>query len=150
MTASGAQLEIRGRGLNISYQPLNANIAAVAIAPGGGSVLVGDTLGEAAVIDLRAGYAQAVVDWTAPDSSPVTAVGWDDGPVVTTRSGQSWRLQDCQDCATNAGLMAAFRARFTGCMSARQLAFIGDGTWSRLGLRECADSTGEPAQLGGS
>jgi hypothetical protein len=151
VTSSGARIEIRAPGLNTGwYQPLDSDISAVTVGDDGKRVIVGDTVGEAAVIDMEPGYAATVVAWDAPDRSPVDAVGWDGGPVVTTRSGQTWRLTDCPDCGTDAGLLSTYRSRVTGCFSARQLASIGDSMWPVLGLRECTSVPGEPAQLEGN
>jgi hypothetical protein len=150
VTSSGPQIEIRAPGLDTGwYQPLVSDIAAVAVGDNGTRVIVGDTDGDAAVIDMEPGRADTVVTWEAPDRSPVAAVGWDGGPVVTTRSRQTWRLTDCADCGADAGLLRTYRARVTGCFSARQLSSIGDSTWPLLGLRECASVPGEPAQIEG-
>jgi hypothetical protein len=151
VASSGAQIEIRAPGFNTGwYQPLNNVITAVAVGDDGKRVIVGDGIGEVAVIDMEPGDAATVVAWDAPDSSWIDRVGWDGGPVATTRSGQTWRLTDCPDCGTDAGLLRTFRSRITGCFSARQLSFIGDSMWPVLGLRECTSAPGEPAQLNGT
>jgi hypothetical protein len=145
VTTSGPQIQIRGSGGNSGmYQPLSGDISAVDVADGGTRVVVGDTLGEVAVIDVEDGYTASVVAWNDPDSSPITAVGWDSGPVVTTASGQTWQLADCAGCGTDIGLLRAFRARITGCFSARQLSYMGTGTWQALGLHECTAQPGVP------
>lgn len=151
VTSSGPQIQVRAPQLNSGwFQPLDSDISAVGIADSGKRVILGDTVGEVAVLDLESGYAANVVTWDAPDRSPIVAVGWDNGPVVTTRSGQTWRPADCADCGTEAGLLGTYRARVSGCFSARQLASIGGATWPILGLRECTVASGQPAQLGGN
>jgi hypothetical protein len=143
VSTSGPQMDIRGPRLNSGrFQPLSADISAVDVADSGKRVVVGDELGEVAVIDVEPGYTSEVVNWIDPDHSPITAVGWDSGPVATTASGQTWRIADCADCGTVAGLLHAFRARFTGCFTARQLAYMGAGTWQALGMRECIAQRG--------
>ena len=151
VTASGPDIKITGSSFNSGlYQPLSSAITAVTVAEGGHVIVVGDSVGEAAVIDKEPGYAATVVTWTAPDAAPIAAVGWANGPVVTTKSGQTWRLADCADCGTDAGLLKAYQERDTGCFSARQLADIGGATWTALGLRECRPATAGVAQPGGN
>lgn len=136
---SGDQIGIRGPGVNTGmFQPLSTTISTVDVADHGKRVILGDSLGEVAVIDVEAGYTAEVVAWNDPDHSPISAVGWSGGPVASTASGQTWQIADCADCGTDAGLLRAFRARITGCFTARQLAFMGGSTWQALGLRECA------------
>ncbi|MGO9884428.1 MAG: hypothetical protein ACLPV4_15605, partial [Solirubrobacteraceae bacterium] len=122
-------------------------ISVIDVADGGQRVIVGDTLGEVAVIDVEHGYTQEVVAWNDPDHSPIRAVGWDSGPVATTASGQTWRVIDCADCGTDAGLLRAYRARITGCFTQRQLQYMATSTWQSLGLRECTARSPEPAVL---
>jgi hypothetical protein len=148
VTTSGPQIDIRGPGVYSGmFSPLSADISIVDVTDSGKRVVVGDVLGEVAVIDVEDGYTADVVTWTDPDHSPITAVGWDGGPIASTASGQTWRIADCADCGTDAGLLRAYRARFTGCFSARQLAFMGSGTWQALGLRECIAQRGLPGPL---
>lgn len=148
VTTSGTQIDIRGPGVNSGmFQPLSTGISVVDVADGGKRVVVGDARGEVAVIDVEAGYTAEVVAWNDPDHSPITAVGWDSGPVATTASGQTWRIADCADCGTDAGLLRAYRARFTGCFTARQLAYMGTSTWQALGLRECIAQPGIPGPV---
>jgi hypothetical protein len=148
VTNSGSGIDIRGPGVNSgAFDPLSTVVSVVDVADGGRRVVVGDSLGEVAVIDVEHGYTAEVVTWGDPDHSPVTAVGWDGGPVATTASGQTWRIADCADCGTAAGLLRAYRTRVTGCFTARQLASIGSGTWQAIGLRECTTQPGLPAPL---
>jgi hypothetical protein len=148
VASSGPRIQIHGPGLRTNwFQPLGSDISAVDVADNGTRVVVGDTIGEVAVLDLRPGYATTVVAWVAPDHSPITAVGWNSGPIATTASGQTWRIADCADCATVGGLIRAYRARVTGCFTARQLRNIGSGMWAVLGMRECDTPFG---QLGGN
>lgn len=145
VSSSGPDIQIRGPGLRISWgQVLSSDISAVDISGNGQNVVVGDTVGEVAVLDLERGYAARVVVWSDPDSSPIAAVGWDQGPVAVTRSGQTWKLTDCTDCGTVAGLIRAYRARVTGCFTARQLQNISSRVWAVLGLRECDAPFGQP------
>jgi hypothetical protein len=58
-----------------------------------------------------------LVQWKVPGFTPVMAVGWDRGPFVRTASGQIWDIPQCRGCITDEGLLAAVRARFTGCFS---------------------------------
>lgn len=148
VTKSGARIEIRGPSVDSGmFQPLSTDISVVDVADGGKRVVVGDVAGEVAVIDVERGYTAEVVMWNDPDHSPITAVGWNRGPVATTASGQTWRFADCADCGTSAGLLRAFRARYTGCFTARQLGNIGASTWQALGLRECIAQPGLPAPM---
>lgn len=148
VTRSGAQIDIRGPGVNSGmFQPFGTGTSVVDVADGGKRVVVGDALGELAVIDVEAGYTAEVVTWNDPDHSPVVAVGWHGGPVASTASGQTWRVADCADCGTDAGLLRAYRDRFTGCFTARQLAFMGGSTWQALGLRECVAQPGIPGPV---
>lgn len=56
VTRSDAQVEIRGPGVNSGmFQPLSTKISVVDVADGGQRVIVGDTLGEVAVIDVEHG-----------------------------------------------------------------------------------------------
>ncbi|HEY1920337.1 MAG TPA: hypothetical protein VGH27_32615 [Streptosporangiaceae bacterium] len=143
VTTSGPQIDIRGPGVNSGmFQPLSADISVVDVADSGERVVVGDGLGEVAAIDVETGYTAVVVAWNDPDNSPIVAVGWDSGPIATAADGQTWRIADCADCGTDAGLLRAYRARFAGCFSARQLAFMGSSTWQALGLRECIAQRG--------
>lgn len=145
VSRAGAQIDIRGPGVNSGmFQPLSTGVSVVDVAEGGKRVIVGDALGELAVIDVETGYTSEVVAWNDPDHSPIKAVGWNGGPVATTASGQTWRIADCADCGTVAGLLRAYRARFTGCFTARQLAFMSSSTWQALGLRECVAQPGLP------
>jgi hypothetical protein len=148
VATSGRQIDIRGPGVNSGmFQPLSISISVVDVADSGKRVIVGDALGEVAVIDVEVGYTAEVVTWNDPDHSPIVAVGWNGGPIASTASGQTWRIADCADCGTDAGLLRAFRARFTGCFTARQLAFMGGSTWQALGLRECAAQPGIPGPV---
>jgi hypothetical protein len=148
VTTSDTQIEIRGPGVDSGmFQPLSTKISVIDVADGGQRVIVGDTLGEVAVIDVEQGYTQEVVAWNDPDHSPIRAVGWDSGPVATTASGQTWRVTDCADCGTDAGLLRAYRARITGCFTQRQLQYMATSTWQSLGLRECTVQAPEPAVL---
>jgi hypothetical protein len=148
VTRSGASIDIRGPGVDSGmFEPLGGFISVIDVADNGQRVVVGDVLGEVAVIDVQPGYFAEVVAWTDPDNSPIAAVGWDNGPVATTESGQTWRIADCAGCTTIGGLLRAFRDRVTGCFTVRQLQFMAARTWQALGLRECTPQPGLPAPV---
>jgi hypothetical protein len=148
VTRSGSEIDIRGPGVNSGmFVPLSGSIQAVDVADNGQRVIVGDVFGEVAVIDVEHGYTAVVVAWADPDHSPIMAVGWDSGPVATTYSGQTWRVADCAECGTDAGLLRAYRARYSGCFTPRQLQYMASATWHALGLRECTAERGIPAPL---
>jgi len=148
VASSGSQVSIRGSYGTAAFQPFAGDVTAVDVASHGTRVIAGDSIGEVAVFDVASGGAALVASWAAPDASPVAAVGWSGGPVATTASGQTWRVSDCADCATDAGLLRALQAREAGCFTARQLAFIAASTWHELGLRECAAQPPTPSLLG--
>ena len=139
VASRGASIQIRGPGPGATgwFQPLNGDITAAAVALDGTQVVVGDALDGVAVIDVTAAESRVVTIWQSPDKAPVVAVGWADGPVATTASGQTWRIGDCDACGTDAGLLSAYRARASGCFTARQLQFMSISTRLVLGLREC-------------
>jgi hypothetical protein len=142
VSASGATLTIRlrgalGRSTIPGLDPLQSPITAARLSPDGRSIIVGAADGSAAIIGLTPAFARVVSPWHAPDGAAIHAVGWSSGPVAVTTSGQAWSVTDCPDCTTDAGLLAELRSRATGCLTARQLAFIDTSVWRRLGISEC-------------
>ena len=93
-----------------------------------------DSLGEVGVIDLGAGYARQVVVGKSPDNSPVTAVGWSDGPVATTRWARPGRLP----IAATAPPRPALSAR------------TGRGSWAASPLGSSSSSAAASGRLSAS
>lgn len=140
--ARGSQIEVTGPGRAASgwFAPLAGEITAVAVSPDGSQVIAGDSAGNVGVVDPTAAGSRLVTVWRSPDNAPVVAVGWSGGPVASTGSGQTWRVPDCGDCGTDAGLIGAYRARASGCFSTRQAQYLSDRTMALLGLRRCGES----------
>lgn len=142
VSASGATMTILlrgalGRSTIPDLDPLQSPITAAHVSPDGRSIVVGAADGSAAIIGLTPAFARVVSRWHAPDGAAIRSVGWSSRPVAVTTSGQAWPVPDCPDCTTDAGLLAELRRRETGCLTARQLAFIDTSVWRRIGLSEC-------------
>ncbi|MEV6490742.1 hypothetical protein AB0M20_19300 [Actinoplanes sp. NPDC051633] len=116
-------------------------VSTVNLSKDGTSALVGSSRGEVAEIDVDD---RAVVRrWQAPDGRPVTALGWSADParlMVRTSGGIWWNPQSCAGCGSDGPLLAALRARLSGCVAEENLTGITDGTRRRLGLRVCEKS----------
>lgn len=143
MQTSGANARIfwrgaLGSGSTTPFQPTEGIITAVSLSPSGRELIAGSQSGQAAVIAVSRQEARIVIEWHAPDYSPVTAVGWDaGGPVASTASGQTWNVPNCEGCTTDTGLLDAARARFEGCLTERQMQWIDDPVRARLRLTLC-------------
>lgn len=138
----GAETRIHWRGSLGSgstdwFSPFGQRISAVAASPSGREIAFGSSEGLVAIVALAYERARVVDVWGVPDAAPVTAAGWDGGPVVSTASGQTWSVPTCGRCATDAGLLATARARFGGCFTERQLQWIDADARRRAGLRLC-------------
>jgi hypothetical protein len=126
-----------GSGSTTSFSPFNAAVSAVMLSPDGDHLVLGSQAGEVAVLDLSFEHARIVTAWVVPDAAPIAAVGWHNGPVVTTRSGQSWLAPDCSLCGSDSGLLQELRDRASGCLTALQMEWIDVRTRRALGLRLC-------------
>lgn len=126
-----------GKGSTTWFTPSDSTITALAFGPDGREVVIGSASGEVTLVDLAREDARITFEWHVPDSAPVTAVGWQNGPVASTASGQTWTVPSCGSCATDTGLLDAARERFTGCFTERQIAWVIDAVRQRLGVRLC-------------
>lgn len=136
-----------GTGSTTSFEPTEGIITAVSLSPSGRELIVGSQSGQAAVIALSPQDARIVIEWHAPDYSPVTAVGWEaGGPVASTASGQTWSVPNCAGCTSDAGLLDTARARFEACLTERQMQWIDDSVRKRLGLTLCPPAASLPVR----
>jgi hypothetical protein len=148
-TSPYARIAIRGRRGRImrrgplgSYatgwtEPFDSSITAAAFSPVSHQVALGSARGSILVTGLTRTGTRAIVTWKAPDRSPIVALHWKKKLTASTASGQTWSIPSCLRCETDAGLIAAARARFSGCFTARQMEWIDSDVRQRLGLREC-------------
>lgn len=145
-----ATVEIRGRrqriasrgalgsGVTSWSEPFDSAISAAAFSPASHQVAFGSRRGSVAILGLTRSGSRILSGWTAPDSSPVVALRWNERLEADTASGQTWTIPRCEGCETDRGLIEAAWSRFSGCFTARQMAWITDDSRARLGLRECA------------
>jgi WD40 repeat protein len=126
-----------GNGSTNWFTPSGSTVTALAFSPDGHEIVVGSAGGEVTLVGLAREDARVTVEWHVPDSSPVTAVGWQNGPVASTASGQTWAAPSCSSCATDTGLLDAARERFTGCFTERQVEWVITTVRRRLGIRVC-------------
>lgn len=144
-----ATVEIRGRRERIAArgalgsgvtgwsEPFDSPISAAAFSPASHQVALGSRRGSVVILGLARSGSRILSGWTAPDSSPVVALRWNERLEADTASGQTWTIPRCEHCETHRGLIEAARSRFSGCFTARQMAWITDETRARLGLRQC-------------
>jgi WD40 repeat protein len=126
-----------GSGSTAWFTPSDSTVTALAFGPDGREVVIGSASGEVTLVEFAREDARIAVEWHVPDSAPVTAVGWQDGPVANTASGQTWTVPSCVSCATDTGLLDVARERFTGCFTERQIAWVIDAVRQRLGVKLC-------------
>lgn len=148
-----AEVEIRGTWARVSLrgrlgsasapprEPFGDGVTAAAFSPVGHQLALGSASGDVVVYGITRHGTRGVVAWAAPDSAGVSRLEWDHGFLASTASGQTWRLPDCSGCESGLGLVKAAQARFSGCFSDRQLAWINDENREVLGLIECEPVT---------
>ena len=132
--------EIEGRGSSYLQDVTEDEIVAVAVAAEGDRVLVATDGREAIVVALEGPHPGRVATWSAPDGSPIAAVGWnDDTPVVRTAAGDLWAANDCPGCGSDEGLVRQLDRRLWRCWSDRQLAWLDESTRDALGVETCGE-----------
>jgi hypothetical protein len=146
-----ARVAIRGERVRISVQglhgptsipwskPFESGVTAAAISPEdkGYQVALGSSRGSVETLGLVTSGTILLSVWQVPDRSPVVALRWGRRLVAETASGQIWKVPTCAGCESSTGLIAAAKARFSGCFSSRQMEWIDDRVREELGLHEC-------------
>ena len=128
---------VLGSGATEWTAPFDSVITAATFSRTDHQLALGSSRGSVLVLGLTRTGTRGLTTWKAPDRSPVVALRWSNGLWATTESGQSWPVPTCPGCETDAGLIAAARARFHGCYSAQQMEWLESDVREQLGLREC-------------
>lgn len=126
-----------GSGVTGWSEPFETAIRAAAFSRRSHQVALGSARGAVVFLGLTRQGVRNLSTWSAPDRSPIVGLRWGRRLLAETASGQTWQVPVCEGCETDRGLIAAARARFTGCFSGRQMTWISDDVRRRLGLREC-------------
>jgi hypothetical protein len=122
---------------NFRVRPFDSKVTAAAIAPDGRQVALGSSRGNVLVYGLSGKHLRGLVTWQAPDGASIVKLRWRSRLSASTASKQLWALPSCPGCETDSGLIAAARARFSGCFSARQMEWVDSEVRRLLALREC-------------
>lgn len=130
-----------GRAVIPGGKPFDARITAAAFDPAAHQLALGSARGGVIVLGLTRRGSRVVVSWNTPDAAAVDSLHWNGGLTADTASGQAWTVPSCPECQTEAGMLAAAKARFTRCFSARQVEWIDAPTREELGIRECIPLT---------
>lgn len=147
LTRAGTTVRIRDQQVRIAdadgsrptawFAPVDSEISAAALSPDGQRILVGSRTGEAAIMERNGTGARIVASWHVPDAATIVAARIDSEPRVVTSSHQLWAVPDCPGCGTDEGLIHEFERRFSGCLTTRQAALMGDDSRRLLHIPAC-------------